>query len=165
MEYPKPIKELLERVRANAWFSHVAEPLKEGEQYDRVHSWADALRLLSSQSRKDAFNDMGNDSKFGAYQVLDALKLSSTWKDMGGRFKEDMQSALDRAVEIAPPPARAVKELRTSIDWCVIHAAREVWVLEHIERPVFVPLVDLYLRGHLPCGWNGDYPQGKLVVF
>ncbi len=165
MEYPKPINELLERVRANAWFSHVGEPLKEGEHYDRVYDWADAVKSLSSRPSGDAFNDMGNDSKFGTRQPFEDLDLRAKWKQVGEQFEDDLQVVLDRAVEMAPAPARKVKELRTTIGWCVILAAREVWVLEHLERPIFVPLVDLYLRGHLPCGWNGDYPQGKLVVF
>ena len=26
-------------------------------------------------------------------------------------------------------------------------------------------LLDIYLSGHLPCGWNGKYPQGKFMVY
>lgn len=26
-------------------------------------------------------------------------------------------------------------------------------------------MLNVYLSGHLPCGWVGNYPEGKLIVF
>lgn len=30
---------------------------------------------------------------------------------------------------------------------------------------IWKSILDVYLNGGFPCGWNGHYPQGKLVVF
>jgi len=26
-------------------------------------------------------------------------------------------------------------------------------------------ILDAYLKGHFPCGWEGKYPEGKLIVY
>jgi hypothetical protein len=29
----------------------------------------------------------------------------------------------------------------------------------------FLELFEVYEAGHFPCGWKGEWPAGKLVVF
>ena len=29
----------------------------------------------------------------------------------------------------------------------------------------FIALLEIYLSGHLPCGWNGSYPEGKIMIY
>lgn len=26
-------------------------------------------------------------------------------------------------------------------------------------------MLEIYLTGHLPCGWTGNYPEGKFIIF
>ena len=34
------------------------------------------------------------------------------------------------------------------------------------KRPVFfLHLLEIYESGNLPCGWEGKWPDGKLIVF
>ena len=28
-----------------------------------------------------------------------------------------------------------------------------------------IVILDCYLKGHIPCGWEGDFPQGRLIVY
>lgn len=31
--------------------------------------------------------------------------------------------------------------------------------------PLWNEIMNIYLDGGFPCGWEGEYPQGQLVVF
>lgn len=36
----------------------------------------------------------------------------------------------------------------------------------HLVEPGFHQIVaEWYVRGHFPCGWEGRFPKGKLVIF
>ena len=59
-------------------------------------------------------------------------------------------------------PEAVVSDLR----WNVLAA-----VMEHAYRnetriePFFKRLLVVYQSGHLPCGWDGVWPDGRLLVF
>ena len=36
---------------------------------------------------------------------------------------------------------------------------------EWCKSEFFEQLLEIYLSGHLPCGWKGKYPQGKFLVY
>ena len=33
------------------------------------------------------------------------------------------------------------------------------------NHPIWNMIEDAYFKGFWPCGWEGKYPEGKLVVF
>lgn len=36
---------------------------------------------------------------------------------------------------------------------------------EYYKNTFFNQILEVYLSGHLPCGWSGKYPDGKLIVY
>ncbi|MCY8232251.1 hypothetical protein [Priestia endophytica] len=36
---------------------------------------------------------------------------------------------------------------------------------EYYESKFYNMLYEVYATGHLPCGWNGKYPRGNLLVY
>ena len=36
---------------------------------------------------------------------------------------------------------------------------------EYYQSEFFDKMLAIYLSGHLPCGWCGDYPEGKFYIY
>lgn len=52
------------------------------------------------------------------------------------------------------------------IEWDVIHYLIEDAYKDKIKKPLFFDsLIHIYESGHMPCGWDGVWPNGKLVVY
>jgi hypothetical protein len=47
----------------------------------------------------------------------------------------------------------------------LVHACVEQEYADVVAPAFFSRLAEWYLRGHYPCGWLGDYPDGKIMVY
>lgn len=47
----------------------------------------------------------------------------------------------------------------------VLGACMENEYADLIPPKLFKDRIDWYLAGHFPCGWEGDFPEGSLIVF
>ena len=44
-----------------------------------------------------------------------------------------------------------------------VYSAWDKWGFDQNE--FFDRMLKIYLSGHLPCGWSGEYPEGKFFVY
>lgn len=52
------------------------------------------------------------------------------------------------------------------VQWNVLHAALEHEYRGCGGRPeFFAHLLAVYRAGHIPCGWDGEWPEGRLLVW
>lgn len=47
----------------------------------------------------------------------------------------------------------------------IINIAMVLSYSEYTHSEFYEKLLEVYLNGHLPCGWNGSYPDGKMAIF
>jgi hypothetical protein len=53
----------------------------------------------------------------------------------------------------------------SGMKWQLIHGCVEVAYSDLYPPTLFLKLTNYYLEGYYPCGWEGDFPNGLLVVF
>lgn len=58
-------------------------------------------------------------------------------------------------------PECVLKNLR----WDIIEYVMERHFSPIREQCYFALLIQWYEAGRMPCGWNGEFPQGKLIVY
>jgi hypothetical protein len=89
------------------------------------------------------------------------------WNDLVGGFKE---AVLNPLTEERWEPYRRRHGLDVvvvhSVQWDALGALMENTYLGSGHRCFFfLELLTVYEAGHFPCGWVGEWPQGKLVVY
>ena len=52
-----------------------------------------------------------------------------------------------------------------TVQWDILHLCMEAEYAEIIPPGFYASQAYWYTRGHFPCGWQGHFPKGKLVVF
>lgn len=52
-----------------------------------------------------------------------------------------------------------------NIQFDVINIIMVLSYREYYQSPFYEELFCVYENGHLPCGWSGRYPKGKLLVY
>jgi hypothetical protein len=83
-----------------------------------------------------------------------ADRLRAAVRELAGQFWEDLMTRL-------PPPYRAIVDDVAS-DLCDIALCR---ALPEAGSGLFQRMWEVYRLGGWPCGWEGAYPAGRLVVF
>lgn len=61
---------------------------------------------------------------------------------------------------------RLPKEFWWSVSADIIGAAMECEYSDLVELGFFnTVIIPCYLNGHFPCGWEGEFPAGRLIVY
>ncbi len=153
-----------DRLIGVSWSANVGDPLPSNDtnMVLRVHSWDEAIRECSGEGwanlQLEATNTLTRELSENHRSEY------RKWNRFVDATKEHM--ALDilqidnRVSELGIDPIVAA-----SAKWDVLHAAMEERYAKLSQFRFFTQLIDLYVSGHFPCGWRGDWPTGQLVVY
>jgi hypothetical protein len=153
-------------VRDIPWFSRCgqAPTLDIPLPVQPIHAWSEAVASLSSPHWENTTIDARN--SFTAFLHKRFNRQFQLWNMIAEEVRRQYVEPL--SVEIWQPFAmsRSVSDaLVHSIRWTIVAA-----LMEHEYRDCrgapkfFLHLLDVYRGGHIPCGWEGSWPNGKLLV-
>jgi hypothetical protein len=52
-----------------------------------------------------------------------------------------------------------------NLKWNLVNYLLEDAYSNFLQEPFFDGLINVYEAGHMPCGWSGTWPAGKLVIY
>ncbi|EOI5727223.1 hypothetical protein ACMS09_000616 [Cronobacter malonaticus] len=56
--------------------------------------------------------------------------------------------------------------LLSNIKWDLLNYFLEDAYGSYLNKPFFFEnLINIYEKGHIPCGWDGLWPQGNLIIY
>jgi hypothetical protein len=129
-----------------------------------VSSWADALKADEQSGWEDATLEAQN--QLTLWLHLNARADYQSWNERALRLKADLLPRLSLAW--APHEARLAwpPSFKSSLEWNILGAAMENEYLETGHQALFfLELLRIYEAGHVPCGWEGRWPDGRLLVY
>jgi hypothetical protein len=138
------LESFLTELSAVPWFQHVGEPIADAA-VRRVLSWDEAWERTQDASWSNAAFHSQVDQSHPAWAL-------------------GYDAAL-RAIEVAG----AGHELEPGVDvslqgaWDAGGAAYQIAIGN--GDGFYTTLMDWYRQGHWPCGWEGTFPKGTLVVY
>jgi hypothetical protein len=157
----------LEILKKVDWFSRVGQEIELESsmtgKIEQCHSWDEALEANNVHWRNIKLRAQNQLTMF-----LDVKhhELYQTWNDVVGEIKpfidelfqvNPIETNLSKVADIETIKKITVQDIRRLL----IEAS---W--SHLAEPVFfTPVTFWYIKGHFPCGWRGEYPNGKLLVF
>ncbi len=132
---------------------------------EQVSGWPQAMDLCSSQAWEDATLDARNRlTEFLHRHHRDAYQR---WNGIAVSAKERVVSRLCETSWRAFADRMGLgKSLLDAASWDVIAAVMEHEYRSCKGRPdFFLQLLQVYRAGHFPCGWQGRWPGGRLLVW
>ncbi len=157
----KQVSDIIERLKEVAFFGEVGKPL--GHHYLTARSWKDAMAKCKSIEWEGA--------------QMEARNLLS--RQLAVEHSAQFQRWNDRVMEIRPVIAMLVadkvrnvvreyafpKRFEDSVRWDILNWMMELEYSDLVEPKFYSELGSLYLAGHFPCGWTGEFPVGGLIVY
>jgi hypothetical protein len=137
------IERLMEELDTFPWFKRVGETIV-GADVKQVYSWEAAWGCLHDDSWINAT----------FHQAIDG------GSDVWGRFYDQTKALVRKASSFDPTSDINYPEAAAYDIAC---AASQL--AAHSPNAFFVDLIDWYRAGHWPCGWDGTYPEGRLIVY
>ena len=156
------IKDRLERIR---WFSRcgLKEEIDINVPYEILTDWKKAL---------DAFSDPSWENTTAEAQGRLTEHLSSKFPtEFQGYWNSRATEARALIDTIVVPPAKEFQSRQglpslfiDCVQWDTLHAVMETAYANFAPHTFFRTLLTVYESGHFPCGWNGKWPGGTLMV-
>jgi hypothetical protein len=154
----------LEGVR---WFASVGESLPTDLPFDPlpVASWAEGIEHFADPAWDNV--------QLRARNELSVF-LSALYRARFQRWNEVTRAAKARVVEpLATSVWRPFADrygigpgFLGGVKWDVLAAIMEHEYRDCSGRPAFfLVLLRVYRAGHVPCGWYGEWPAGRVVVW
>lgn len=158
---------LAARIRTAPWFARCGEPFSSAVSVpvETVGSWAAALAACAAPARETAQLEAGN--QLSAWLSRHARDRYREWNDLIRRHQAEVVTPLTERVLRPVAEARGLDPVFVgAVEWDILHALMENSYLDTGHRAFFfLELLTVYEAGHYPCGWSGDWPEGRLLVF
>jgi hypothetical protein len=153
--------ETLAELRDVEWFSHVG--VHDTDAADVLSSWQEAVESSESLEWENL--------------CLEAVN------QYHARIREQYPEQLaqwNARVEIVRPLSRSLVQIKTqkvvqennlprafisTVDWDILHVCMEAEYADVQPPGFYASQAYWYVKGHFPCGWRGDFPAGRLVIF
>ena len=161
---PSDMAHRLSQVR---WFSSIGQgpsSLDVTPPLAWLSSWDEALKASERREWEDATLEAQN--QLTLWLHLNAHADYQSWNERALRIKAELLPRLSPAW--APHEAKRPwsQSFKDSLEWNIIGAAVENEYLETGHPAVFfLELLTVYEAGHVPCGWDGRWPDGRLLIY
>lgn len=153
---------LLGQLEYAEWFGACGQPVSDACVVV-LPGWRMAINNSSSSEWRGFKMDRQNDL---------TMELHTNWHDQYQAWNNIVEQVKARTIPLvtaklasAPRSVPKVKSLRHSIDWDLMAACMETEYSAMAEPFFYRRLADVYISGHFPCGWEGEYPRGRLIVY
>lgn len=155
-------REFLQALHEITLFARVGSPSSDPTAR-HVHSWLAAMRTCNQQDWNNAQLDMSNDTARRVRTV--SKRLYTTWNSVVDRVNPHIEYLFRRKLRAFRLKFFFYPPLSRSVRWDLRHCCIEKEFQELCGTGYSSRIGELYLSGHFPCGWDGDYPQGRLIIF
>ncbi len=158
--------DFLNRVSSIDWFDNCGNPIKQEIKLNvtYVNNWDEAKKYYTEPVWEDTTLEASNSlSEFLNNKYKSDF---ANWNKMAKEGKAFLSSHVNHKIETFMEENNLGKTFVDCVQWDLLGAIMESSYSKCKNRPeFFLELFKVYESGNFPCGWIGEWPNGKLVVF
>jgi hypothetical protein len=153
---------LLKDLERSALFAQVGTPV-ESDSVLTVESWKEASKRCRAREAKYAWGE--------ALNVLsDELRPKDLsryrlWNEIASEARDKVKSLLMPQIERVSNAQKFGTFFANTVVGDFVGACIELAYADLVPPRFFAAITKWYLAGHWPCGWEGEYPEGRLIIF
>ena len=148
------------RLQAIRWL-HRAGQRDALEDVRQLYCERDCLASIGAPAWEDVTLEARNE--ITGYLAARSYHASSGWNVLAHVAKERLEK------EVFPHLPAFITDNRlvmNSVEWDLHAYLMEDAYASKLKKPLFFEsLVRIYEAGHIPCGWGGEWPDGKLMIY
>lgn len=154
-------RKILDELAHLAWFRNVGQ--HDIETMLIVASWHEAIESCRSLSWENLQLEAAN--QYRARLLECSKEHFKLWNAIVTDVKPLVESLVERKIAVVVDINKFDKVFVDSVKWDILHLAVETEYADICSPGFFTILAQCYRSGHFPCGWQGNYPDGRLVIY
>lgn len=159
--------DLVSRIGGIKWFHNCGSPLIADLSMPtrELPSWQTAIEAAETIEWENTVLEAQNQLTLWLHR--NARNHYQRWNDLVQQHTADLITPLiDECIRPIQEQLSLPKVVISSVQWDILGALMENCYL-FLGHPAvfFLELLTIYEAGHFPCGWDGEWPRGTLLVY
>ena len=143
------------------WFSSIGTPTTADVK--RANSWEEAIKYCQEIGWENAQIESRNELSLAVWRQ--AKDRFQKWNDLSGEIREISKIIVHQKTDSTISEYKLTSSFVNDVSWDVVLIALSAEYADIYVSDFYIKLACWYVKGHFPCGWEGVYPQGRLIVF
>lgn len=129
-----------------------------------VNSKDKAIKMINSLEWENLCLDERNDFTGFLYDNYKDL-YNKNWNVEVQKIKGEYMNEIQKKIETNWNDKDSEQYVIDDVEFNIISIFMLNVYSEYYKSDFYEKMFKIYLAGHLPCGWSGDYPNGKFIVY
>jgi hypothetical protein len=151
----------LEELKKAEWFYAVGK--KDTEAAVVLPSWKEAIDSCSSDTWQDLILEAAN--QYREKIASRSPERFVQWNTIVREVKTVTVPLVTQKIEQVKRENQLPKMFDDTVNWDIVHACMEADYADIYPPGFFASQAYWYVHGHFPCGWQGPFPKGKLIIY
>lgn len=139
---------------------------KDGMEFDveYVNSEAKAIKLIKGiKWENTCLESRGDFTEFLSRNHRDVFKKN--WNVVVDEIKSKYMNEIREKIENKWVDEKSKQYVIDDVQFNVLTLFMLDYYSEYYQSDFYEKMLAIYLSGHLPCGWSGEYPEGRFIVY
>jgi hypothetical protein len=158
---PPRTAETLKKLQQAQWFRAVG--VRDTQVAEVLTSWDEATKSCGSAEWQDLILEAAN--QYRERLVERSRERFQLWNTIALGLKPITQALVDAKIEQVIEQNGLPKVFKDTVNWDVLLLCMEAEYADVYQPGFFASQAYWYVKGHFPCGWQGDFPKGMLIIY
>jgi hypothetical protein len=151
----------LAELRQADWFRNVG--VLDTRAVDVLTSWHDAIQSCSSPAWSDLRLEAAN--QYRERLLEKSVERFSKWNELVSGIRPAAEDLVREKTQQMVTANNLPRLFVDKVSWDIVHLCMEAEYADVFPPGFYGGLAYWYVKGHFPCGYKGDFPKGRLVVY
>ncbi len=143
------------------WFLNVGHIDSDYPAY--LNSWTEAIKSCESEQWEALCQEASNQ-----YRARLQERNPDRFREWNATVKKVKEVSIPLVLKKTHQIVECNKLPKGFIDtvqWDILHLCMESEFADVFPPGFYASQAYWYVKGHFPCGWDGEFPNGKLIVY
>lgn len=151
----------LDELERAEWFSAVG--VRDTEVAIVLSSWQEALEHCRSLEWNNLNLEAAN--QYRERLMERSLPRFRRWNDVVDEMKKTSIPLVRKKIDPTVRANELPPDFEHSVQWDILHLLMECEYADVYPPGYYASQAYWYVKGHFPCGWQGNFPAGKLIIY
>ena len=143
------------------WFDSVG--VHDTDSAIVLSSWGEAIESCSSPEWEDLCLEAAN--QYRERLLERSVERFRKWNDVVDKMKPIAQALVREKCQQVVEENDLPQVFLDTVDWDIIGVLMEAEYADVYPPGYYASQAYWYVHGHFPCGWQGKFPKGKLIIY
>jgi hypothetical protein len=128
-----------------------------------LSSWSEAIQRCASIEWENFCLEAAN--QYRERLIERSAERFRQWNDIVIALKKKTIPFVKRKIEAIVRANGLPPVFESTVQWDILHLCMEAEYADVYPPGFYASQGYWYVRGRFPCGWEGDFPNGRLVIY